>query len=80
MFLVSDLSRKIAFDGAQTCYYRRYCYRRGLQREGNPNGQKGKAYYGGHGITGHDFTGRWLGECHAIGWQSYVLHVSCTVS
>lgn len=35
---------------------------------------------GGHGITGHDFTGRWLGECHAIGWQSYVLHVSCTAS
>lgn len=33
---------------------------------------------GGHGITGHDFTGRWLGECHAIGWRSYyVLHVSC---
>jgi len=35
---------------------------------------------GGHGITGHDFTGRWLGECHAIRWRSYVLHVSCTAS
>lgn len=22
-------------------------------------------------ITKHDFTGRWPGECHAIGWQSY---------
>ncbi|KZC08130.1 hypothetical protein WN55_10001 [Dufourea novaeangliae] len=25
----------------------------------------------------HDFTGRWSGECHAIGCPCYVLHVSC---
>lgn len=35
--------------------------------------RKGKNTASWSEVMGHDFTGRWLGECHAIGWRSYVL-------
>ena len=45
----------------------------------NQEGGEGRrmAVRGDRRIMRHDFTGRWSGECHAIGCPGCVLHVSC---